>query len=212
MSQNPDMFSLLAEHFERVTATDRMDFGIENWYETLKAVHNGGDLGDALRIVVAILPKLEPVELSVATRLLADGSRYGKSKRYRIHDMTQGHSDAVKNHGDFLLECMVYWISTWTIWLKNKTNRPGLQIFCDSLVTLVLIWVRWSFHNQVREPLSRSLDMNRERVIAKVDFDALIDRLRYDEQVDLAIVVLNNLCSEYGAPLSSLHMAVTHSF
>ena len=46
--------------------------------------------------------------------------------------------------------------------------------------------------------------MNRERVIAKLDFDALIDRLRRDEQVDLAIVVLNNLCSEYGAPLSSL--------
>ena len=33
--------------------------------------------------------------------------------------------------------------------------------------------------------------MNRERVIAKLDFDALIDRLRRDEQVDLAIVVLN---------------------
>ena len=52
--------------------------------------------------------------------------------------------------------------------------------------------------------------MNRERIIAKVDFDALIDRLKYDEQVDLAIVVLNNLCSEYGAPLSSLYMVVAH--
>ena len=48
------------------------------------------------------------------------------------------------------------------------------------------------------------LDVNRERVIAKLDFDALIDRLRYDGQVDLAIVVLNNLCSEYGGPLFSL--------
>ena len=47
-------------------------------------------------------------------------------------------------------------------------------------------------------------------MIAKLDFDALIDRLRCDEQVDLAIVVLNNLCSEYGGPLSSLYMLVAH--
>ena len=52
--------------------------------------------------------------------------------------------------------------------------------------------------------------MNRERVIAKLDFDALIDRLCCDEQVDLAIVVLNNLCSEYGAPISSLIMLFAH--
>ena len=142
MSQIPNMFSLLAEHFERVTATDRMDFGIENWHETLKAVNNGGDLSDALRIVAAILPELKPVELSVATRLLADGSRYGKSKPYHIHDMTRGPSDAVKNHGGFLLACMEYWISTWTIWLENRPNRSGLQKFYGSLVTLVLIWVR----------------------------------------------------------------------
>lgn len=141
MSQIPDIFSVLAEHFERVTATDRMDFGIENWHEKLKSADNGGDLSDALRIVVAILPQLEPVELSVATRLLADGSRYGKSKLYRIHDMTHGPSDDVKNHGGFLLECMEYWISTWTIWLKTRPNRSGVQIFCGSLVTLVLIWV-----------------------------------------------------------------------
>ena len=47
-------------------------------------------------------------------------------------------------------------------------------------------------------------------MIAKLDFDALIDRLKCDEQVDLAIVVLNNLCSEYGGPLSSLYMLVAH--
>ena len=74
----------------------------------------------------------------------------------------------------------------------------------------MLTWVRQSFQNQFRETLSHFVDVNRERIIAKVDFDALINRLRYDEQVDLAIVVLNNLCSEYGAPLSSLYMVVAH--
>ena len=54
------------------------DFGIENWHETLKAANSGTSLIDALRIVTVILPKLEPSELSVATTLLADGSRYGK--------------------------------------------------------------------------------------------------------------------------------------
>ena len=55
------------------------------------------------------------------------------------------------------------------------------------------------------------VDVNRERIIAKVNLDALINRLCYDEQVDLAIVVLNNLCSEYGAPLSSLYVVVAHA-
>ncbi len=111
----PNTFSLLADHFEGVTATDRMDFGIEDWRQTLKAANNGGSLSDALRLVTAILPELEPVELSVATTLLADGSRYGKSKVYRIYDLTQRPSHIVKNHGDSLLERMGYWIFTWTI-------------------------------------------------------------------------------------------------
>ncbi len=108
MSQAPSMFSLLADHFESVTATHRMDFGIEDWHQTLKAPNNGEGLSDALRIVTAILPELEPVELSVATTLLADGSRYGKSKLYSIRDMTQRPSHAVKSHGGSPLERMEY--------------------------------------------------------------------------------------------------------
>ena len=88
MCQIPNTFSLLADHFENVTATDRTEFGIEDWRQTLRAVNNGGSLGDALRIVTAIISELEPIELSVATTLLADGSRYGTSKVYRIHNMT----------------------------------------------------------------------------------------------------------------------------
>ena len=130
MSQAPGMFSLLADHFESVMATDRKDFGIEDWLQTLKAANNGGSLSDALRIVTAILPELQPMELSVATTLLADGSRYGKSKFYRVHAMTHRPSYAVKNHGGSLLERMGYWISTWTIWFENKPNQPGLQTFC----------------------------------------------------------------------------------
>ena len=130
MSQIPNTFSLLADHFESVTPTDRVDFGIENWHETLKAANNGTSLIDALRIVTAILPKLEPIELSVATTLLADGSRYGKSELYRIHDMIQWPADAGKNHGGSLLEIMEYWISTWIIWWEDKPNRFGLQTFC----------------------------------------------------------------------------------
>ena len=84
MCQVPNTFSLLADHFESVTATDNTDFGIEDWRQTLKAVKNGGSLSDALRMVTAILPKLEPVGLSRATTLLADGSRYGKFKVYRL--------------------------------------------------------------------------------------------------------------------------------
>ena len=114
MSQIPKTFSLLADHFESVTATNHMDFDIEDWRQTLEAVNNGGSLGDALRVVTAILPKLEPVELPVATTLLADGSRYGKSKLCHIHDIPQRPSHNVKNHGGSLLERMGYWISTWT--------------------------------------------------------------------------------------------------
>ena len=142
MSQIPNMFRLLADHFESATPTDRMDFGIEDWHETLKAANKGGSLSDALRIVTLILPKLEPTELSMATTLLADGSRYGKPEHYRVIDMIQCLSDAGKNHGGSLLESMEYWIFTWTIWLEDKPNRFGLQTFCGSLVILVLTWVR----------------------------------------------------------------------
>ena len=94
MSQLPNMFRLLADRFESVTPTDRMEFGIEDWHETLKAANAGGSLGDALRIVTAILPKLKAVELSVVTTLLADGSRYGKPELYRVIGMIQCPSDA----------------------------------------------------------------------------------------------------------------------
>lgn len=115
MCQIPNTFSLLADHFESVTAINRTDFGIEDWHQTLKAVNTGGSLSDALQIVTAILPELEPVELSVATTLLAESSRYGTSKVYHIHDMTQRPSHIAKSHGGSLLERMGYWTSTWTI-------------------------------------------------------------------------------------------------
>ena len=88
MCQIPNTFSLLAEHFGNVTATDRTNFGIEDWRQTLRAVNNGGSLSDALRIVTATLSELKPIELSVATTLLADGSRYGTYIVYRIRNMT----------------------------------------------------------------------------------------------------------------------------
>ena len=115
MSQIPNTFSLLADQFGNVTATDRTNFGIEDWRQTLTAVNNGGSLSDALRIVTATLPGLEPIELSVATTLLADGSRYGTYKVYRIHNMTYWPSHLIKSHGDSLLGRMGYWIFTWTI-------------------------------------------------------------------------------------------------
>lgn len=47
--------------------------------------------------------------------------------------------------------------------------------------------------------LMAPLDINRERVVAKLKLDALLDRLNREGQADIAIGVLCNLCLDYGS-------------
>ena len=79
MSQKPPTFSLLADLFEKLTRDHGIELGVADWHRKLIAANDVDDPSEALGSVAAILPHLRPVELTVATKLLADGTRYGES-------------------------------------------------------------------------------------------------------------------------------------
>lgn len=60
---------------------EKTGLGFDGWPKLLERADSGFGTGKALRTVVSILEYLEqssPVSLALATKLLADGSRYGK--------------------------------------------------------------------------------------------------------------------------------------
>ena len=58
--------------------------------------------------------------------------------------------------------------------------------------------------------LNPSPDENRERIIAKLDLSFLVAKLGDDNQVNLAIAVLGNLCFDYGTSMSPFLPFLAH--
>lgn len=80
-SARPQMFRFLSNIFEKVVPPDHTGSGFDEWPATLGRADAGLEIGKALRAVVSILQYLQeesPATLVPATKVLADGSRYGK--------------------------------------------------------------------------------------------------------------------------------------
>ena len=127
MAQFPPMFDLLAELFEKATTEENVDFRIKNWRYKLTAAIVESGVREALQTVVAILPQLQPQEFAAATRLLADGTRYGELNMPDSDNTAWRLADAGKNHGGSLSAKMESWDFTWTVWLLEPRSQHGLQ-------------------------------------------------------------------------------------
>lgn len=87
----PQMFRFLSNIFEKVVPPDHTGSGFDGWPATLGRADAGLEIGKALRTVVSILQHLQeesPATLVPATKVLADGSRYGKLL-INVSDMVQ---------------------------------------------------------------------------------------------------------------------------
>lgn len=84
LSQTPPMFRSLSEVFQSVVPWEKTGLDFDGWPKLLERADSGFGTGKALRTVVSVLEYLEqssPVSLALATKLLADGSRY---ESYRL--------------------------------------------------------------------------------------------------------------------------------
>ena len=75
------MFRSLSDVFENVVPQETTGFGFDEWPKLFERAHSGFEMDKALQAVVSILQYMEqssPVALVAATKVLADGSRYGK--------------------------------------------------------------------------------------------------------------------------------------
>ena len=77
----PPMFRSLSDVFGNVVPPELTGIGVNEWPNLLERADSGVETDKALQAVVSILQYLEessPVTLVAATKVLADGSRYGK--------------------------------------------------------------------------------------------------------------------------------------
>ena len=77
----PTMFQFLYDTFGGVVPQGNAGLGFDEWPKLLERADSGLDTNKALQAVVGILQYLEeasPVSLTQATKILADGSRYGE--------------------------------------------------------------------------------------------------------------------------------------
>ena len=75
------MFRSLSDVFANVVPRECTGSGFEEWPKLLKRADSGHEADNALQAVVSILRYLEqssPITLVAVTKVLADGSRYGK--------------------------------------------------------------------------------------------------------------------------------------
>ena len=137
MPARPRMFPLLSDIFEDVVPRDHVGLGFDDWPTVFEHAHAGFELGKALRAVVSILRYLQdksPMTITPTTKVLADGSRYGKFAIVMtviIRRTKEGRSlIRAQSRGDYLLERKVYWISTWNFLLQTRLNTNGLRMLC----------------------------------------------------------------------------------
>lgn len=77
----PPMFRSLSDVFGNVVPRELTGIGENEWPNLLERADSGVETDKALQAVASILQYLEessPVTLVAATKVLADGSRYGK--------------------------------------------------------------------------------------------------------------------------------------
>lgn len=75
------MFLLLSNIFENVVPRETTGLGFDGWPAIFERADAGFEIDKALRAVASILQYLQeksPATLVPATKVLADGSRYGK--------------------------------------------------------------------------------------------------------------------------------------
>ena len=80
-SARPQMFRSLSNIFETIVPRDHTGLDFDDWPAMLERADAGLETGKALRAVVLILQYLRqksPATIIPATKILADGSRYGK--------------------------------------------------------------------------------------------------------------------------------------
>lgn len=80
-SARPQMFPVLSNIFKSVVPREHNDWSFDEWPELLEHADAGVEIGKALRAVVSILEylrKKSPATVVPATKVLADGSRYGE--------------------------------------------------------------------------------------------------------------------------------------
>ena len=132
----PRMFTLLSNIFEDVVPRDHNGLGFDDWPTVFEHAHAGFELGKALRAVVSILRYLQeksPVIITPTTKVLADGSRYGKLVIHMskiVPKQRRPFLTRAQSRGDYLLERRVYWTSTWTFSLQKRLNTSGLRMLC----------------------------------------------------------------------------------
>ena len=77
----PLMFGYLSDVFGSVVPREQTGLGFDGWPILLERADSGLEMNKALQAIVSILEYLEqisPVSLVAATKILADGSRFGK--------------------------------------------------------------------------------------------------------------------------------------
>ena len=132
----PRMFPLLSDIFEDVVPRDHVGLDFDDWPTFLERAHAGFELDQALRVVVSILGYLHeksPKTITPITKVLADGSRYGKFANYvskKVPKQRRPLLTRAQSRGDYLLARRVYWTSTWTFLLQKRLNTSGLRMLC----------------------------------------------------------------------------------
>ena len=133
---SPLMFPLLSDIFEGVVPRDHVGLGFDDWPGVFENAHAGIEMGKALRAVVSILRYLHersPITITPTTKVLADGSRYGK---FAIFVSKIGPNQGrplltrAQSRGDYHLERRIFWTSTWTFLLQKGSNTSGLRMLC----------------------------------------------------------------------------------
>ena len=132
----PQMFPLLSDIFKDVVPRDHDGLGFDDWPTVFEHAHAGFELGKALRAVVSILRYLHnqsPTTITPTTKVLADGSRYGKFATFVSKIVLKQRRPMLthaQSRGDYLLGRRVFWTSTWTLLLQKRLNTSGLRMLC----------------------------------------------------------------------------------
>lgn len=134
-STKPQMFRFLSNIFETIVPRDHTGSGFDEWPAFLERADGGLEIGKALRTVVSILQYLRensPAIIAPATKVLADGSRYGKLAMVVSEVLQEGEHWLIRaqSRGDYLSEMRRCWTSTLIFLPQMKLSMIGLRMLC----------------------------------------------------------------------------------
>ncbi|KAF6221887.1 hypothetical protein HO133_001855 [Letharia lupina] len=184
-STKPQMFRFLSNIFEVIVPRDHTGSGFDEWPAFLERADGGLEIGKALRTVVSILQYLReksPAIIAPATKVLADGSRYGKLAMV-VSEVLQ--------EGELLADTRP------EPWRLPFGDEKMLDFYLDLLAADEIEHDWTSDALRLIGNTCADLDINRERALAKLKLPALLDRLQEEGKASIAIGVLCNLCLDY---------------